>query len=64
MTDQDPMPFGIHKGKAMANVPDSYLFWIYNRIQIKAESGNNLTKDEAAVLGYIEDFGVENLTKN
>lgn len=63
MTDQDPMPFGIHKGKSMANVPDSYLIWIYNRIQIKAESGNNLTTEEACVQGYIDDFGVENLTE-
>ena len=63
MTDKDSMPFGMHKGKAMANVPDSYLIWIYNRIQIKAESGNNLTTDEADVLEYIEDFGVENLTE-
>jgi len=28
-TDNTPMPFGKHKGKAMANVPADYLVWIY-----------------------------------
>lgn len=28
-TDTTPMPWGAHKGKAMANVPDSYLLWLY-----------------------------------
>lgn len=28
-TDQTPMPWGMHKGKALANVPDSYLLWLY-----------------------------------
>lgn len=23
------MPWGMHKGKALANVPDSYLLWLY-----------------------------------
>lgn len=30
LNDNSPMPFGIHKGKAMANVPDSYLKWLYS----------------------------------
>jgi uncharacterized protein (DUF3820 family) len=29
MTDNDLMPFGVHKGKKMCNVPDSYLKWLY-----------------------------------
>lgn len=29
MTDKDPMPFGKHKDKAMANVPAPYLLWIW-----------------------------------
>ena len=28
ITDNTPMPWGIHKGKAMANVPASYLLWL------------------------------------
>ncbi len=29
MTDNDLMPWGLHKGKKMANVPDHYLKWLY-----------------------------------
>lgn len=29
MTDNSIMPFGIHKGKKMANVPASYLIFIF-----------------------------------
>lgn len=29
LNDNSPMPFGMHKGKAMANVPDHYLKWLY-----------------------------------
>lgn len=38
------MPFGIHKGKEMANVPASYLLWLYE---------NN--KCGGDVKAYIED---------
>lgn len=30
LTDESPMPFGKHKGEKMANVPASYLLWIYD----------------------------------
>jgi len=29
MEDNDLMPFGVHKGKEMANVPSHYLLWLY-----------------------------------
>lgn len=29
MEDTDIMPWGIHKGKQMADVPASYLLWLY-----------------------------------
>lgn len=28
LTDLDPMPFGMHKGKPMQDVPPSYLAWL------------------------------------
>jgi uncharacterized protein (DUF3820 family) len=28
-TDNSPMPWGQYKGQALANVPDSYLKWLY-----------------------------------
>lgn len=34
MTDNDLMPFGKHKGVKMANVPDSYLIYIYENDMI------------------------------
>jgi uncharacterized protein (DUF3820 family) len=29
LTDEDPMPFGKHKGKRMKDVPADYLHWCY-----------------------------------
>lgn len=33
ITDETPMPFGKHKGIAMANVPASYLLWLHDNGQ-------------------------------
>ena len=30
LTDESLMPFGIHKDTKMANVPASYLMWLWN----------------------------------
>lgn len=30
LTDESPMPWGKHKGKQMADVPASYLMWLWN----------------------------------
>lgn len=29
MTDESLMPFGIHKGKRLIDVPAKYLIWLY-----------------------------------
>ena len=34
MTDESIMPFGKHKGEKMANVPASYLLWIYDNMNL------------------------------
>lgn len=44
LTDLDPMPFGVHKGKPMQEVPASYLAWL-----------NDQGCQHAGVRGYIED---------
>ena len=44
LDDNSKMPFGIHQGKAMANVPSDYLLWLY-------ENG----KTYGALKQYIED---------
>lgn len=30
MNDDTPMPFGIHAGNRLADVPDAYLLWLYD----------------------------------
>jgi len=42
--DNSPMPFGKYQGEKMANVPASYLMWLYNE--------NKCNKE---VREYIED---------
>nr|WP_319268248.1 DUF3820 family protein [uncultured Draconibacterium sp.] len=44
LNDNSPMPYGIHKGKKMANVPDEYLKWLYKE-----------GKCSGAVKAYIEE---------
>lgn len=42
LTDESPMPFGIHKGKKMKNVPASYLHFVWCKC-----------RDQRAVTEYI-----------
>jgi uncharacterized protein (DUF3820 family) len=44
LTDYSLMPYGIHKGKAMINVPADYLLYLYDN-----------GKCDGEVLEYIED---------
>jgi uncharacterized protein (DUF3820 family) len=44
MTDNDIMPYGLHKGQNMINVPSDYLIYLYE---------NNKAKEP--VLSYIKD---------
>ena len=37
LTDESPMPFGKYKGDKMANVPASYLMWLYDNNKCNAE---------------------------
>lgn len=41
MTDESLMPFGKHKGKAMANIPAHYLLWLWEN----ADSLRNPVKE-------------------
>lgn len=45
MTGNSPMPFGKHKGKALANVPDSYLLWLYEENVAKGALLTYLTEN-------------------
>ena len=37
LNDNSPMPWGKHKGQKMANVPASYLRWLYDNNKCNAE---------------------------
>jgi uncharacterized protein (DUF3820 family) len=37
LTDESPMPFGKYKDDKMANVPASYLMWLYDNNKCNAE---------------------------
>ena len=37
ITDEDLMPFGMHKGKKLANVPPEYLLYIYDNFKIQID---------------------------
>ena len=37
LNDNSLMPYGIHKGKKMANVPAQYLLWCYQQSWCKGE---------------------------
>lgn len=44
LTDNDTFPFGVHKGKKLANVPEEYLRWLYQQPWVKGK-----------MMKYIED---------
>lgn len=60
LTDNCPMPFGAHKGVAMANVPDAYLKWLWERHKSGFTSGQTFGNLKA-VMEYIKDYGPEHL---
>jgi uncharacterized protein (DUF3820 family) len=35
--DDTVMPFGEHEGKRLAEVPDDYLFWLWDQTWVKAK---------------------------
>lgn len=37
LNDESPMPFGKYKGDKMANVPASYLLWLYENEKCNKE---------------------------
>lgn len=52
MDDNSLIPFGMYKGKKLANVPSRYLMWLYD--QFKKEK-KELTSYKKELLKYIED---------
>lgn len=59
MTDTDLMPFGKHKGTAMANVPDEYLKWFWKENVRAWRMGALSGQWQRAIMAYIEDSFVD-----
>ena len=51
-TDETLMPWGKHKGTALANVPASYLKWIWDE---EVKSKGSFLKKSPSLKAYIED---------
>jgi uncharacterized protein (DUF3820 family) len=43
------MPYGIHKGKKMANVPDEYLRWLYDNNRCSGEVRRYIVENMDAI---------------
>lgn len=54
------MPFGKYQGTLMANVPDDYLVWFWEKNIDRYKKGKS-TVQESMVIEYIDWFGFENL---
>ncbi|WP_071146711.1 putative quorum-sensing-regulated virulence factor [Bacteroides ihuae] len=52
LTDESLMPFGKYKGKKMANVPASYLMWLYDEWTLPNPRFGSINRE---VKEYIED---------
>ena len=37
LTDESPMPWGMHEGKAMQDVPPEYLVWLYENDRVRGD---------------------------
>jgi uncharacterized protein (DUF3820 family) len=44
--DKSPMPYGIHKGEKMANVPAAYLLWLLDNNRCSGEVKNYIQKNK------------------
>jgi hypothetical protein len=60
LTDDDLMPFGMYKGKAMINVPASYLHYLYTHDLKNHSPGSNQEKVWNYIVANIEVLKTEN----
>ncbi len=61
LTDNDTFPFGVHKGKKLANVPEEYLRWLYKKPWVK---GKMMKYIEDHILQYDKPNKNENIDSN
>lgn len=53
--DDSKMPFGVHKGKIMSDVPDNYLVWFWNENKEQYLNDEKLPETTKGIMAYIED---------
>lgn len=57
LTDADPMPFGVHRGKPMSDVSASYFHYLWsngmNTLKCRDDAGNLYSDDRSRVADYI-----------
>ena len=49
LTDDSTMPWGIHAGKKMEDVPDSYLLWLYEVKKVGGQVGAYIIENLDAI---------------
>ena len=54
-TDESIMPFGVHKGKALANVPADYLIFLYERDKVYGELKSYIQDNLDVLRKEVED---------
>lgn len=57
LDDDSKMPIGMHQGKDMSEVPDSWLqwFWNQNKEEYLGDHSNGLTYNIKQIMIYIEE---------
>lgn len=50
LKDDSIMPWGKHQGKKMANVPSSYLLWLYEEGKLKDKEVKAYVEDNLVVI--------------
>jgi len=50
MTDESKMPFGIHAGKELIDVPASYLLWLYDNNKCYGELKKYIEENKDVLL--------------
>lgn len=53
--DETKMPFGEHKGKSMADIPDDYLRWFWDKNKEEYLNDEIKYPSTVAIMKYIED---------
>lgn len=55
MTDNSKMPFGKYKGEKMANVPASYLIWIFENNKCTPEVAKYIADNQDVLKAEIKE---------